>query len=155
MEISDTNPFSMVNNLLKRSNLLNIQRVDDDEELMNTICGNLEFSGLKNCEIIFQYPEVYWCYIELSKEEYTKTVKEIGGLKQIKSSMLFYLNGFNNESLCIYQFVKELVQPGSTKKRKTIEELELQLQEAIEKENYEQASKIKTKIELKLINKSK
>jgi hypothetical protein len=59
MEISDTNPFSMVNNLLKRSNLLNIQRVDDDEELMNTICGNLEFSGLKYCEIILRRRSVH------------------------------------------------------------------------------------------------
>lgn len=155
MEISNDNPFSMVNDLLKRSNFLNIQRVDDNEELMNTICENLEFSGLKDCEIIFQYPEVYWCYLELTKEEYTKTVKQIGGLKQIKSSMLFYLNGFNKESLCIYQFVKELEQPGVIKKRKTLEELELQLEEAVEKENYEQARKIKSKIDVKLNNKRK
>jgi hypothetical protein len=155
MEMSSDNQFSMVNNLIKRSILLNIQRIDDDKELMDNVCSNLDYAGLSNCEIIYQYPVVYWGYIELCKEEYTKTVKEIGGLKQIKSSMLFYLNGFDNNTLCIYQFVKEIDKPGNNKKRKTIEELELQLQEAIENENYEQASKLKSKINIKLNNKRK
>lgn len=155
MEASENNHFSMINNLIKRSNFLNIQRIDDNEELMENMFNNLEFAGLNNCEVIYQYPIVYWSYIELCKEEYTKTVKEIGGLKQIKSSMLFYLNGFDKNTLCIYQFVKELEQPGNGKKRKTLEELELQLEEAVEKEDYEQARKVKSKIELKLNNKRK
>ena len=109
---------------------------------------NIEF--IPDVEKFYNANEVYWLYASFKKEDFHKQISESFGNKFIKNNPVILIKGLDEKDKRILFVHFELDSLSNEKnKRKTLQELKLNLEEAVAKENFELAQKIKLKIELK------
>jgi hypothetical protein len=126
-----------------------VQRVDVLPEMLDAfIEQNIEF--IPDVEKFYNANEVYWLYASFKKDDFHKQVSESFGNKFIKNNPVILIKGLDEKDKRILFVHFELDSLSNEKnKRKTLQELKLNLEEAVAKENFELAQKIKLKIELK------
>jgi hypothetical protein len=97
----------------------------------------------KEEDYLYQFDKVTKLTFMLNNSDFMNVTNELGGKEYIKHDVFFKLAQNGNE-LCIL----ELINDKTTKKRrKTKVELELELDEALVKEDYKLAAKLRDKLE--------
>lgn len=141
--------FGCFLNILNNAKNYCILRVSDDEENKRNVLDrimndfNLDLSVYEET-----YEHIYWVYLELGNDDYDNVISKNVGRKFIKYDHVFHTLDNNNDTCYIFEFQRSLTDKRK-RGRKSLELLELELEDAISKENYELAAKIKTKIDLK------
>lgn len=147
----EINIYEFTNNILDNTELFHIERIDNNEDLINEIFNAyLEYVPVLADIAESPIEKFYYIYIELSKENYQQQVMKVKqlGKKVINKEGVIFLTPINNNpsQFVLYHYLQ--IQT-SKKRRKTILELEIELEEAVKNEKYELAQKIKSKIDLK------
>jgi hypothetical protein len=146
----NTNVLNNVLEIIQNAVYFQVQRVDLPEVFDLFLEENFEYIGNDNIDLFMQAKEVYWLYASFKKEDFHKQVSESFGNKFIKKNNVILIKVLDDKNSKILFLQYEIDSVSNTKhKRKTLQELNLDLEEAVKKENFELAQKIKNKIELK------
>lgn len=97
-----------------------------------------------------KYNKVTSAAFWLKKKDYNKILKDFDNLDYIKEDAMFKFFVFNK-----HLFIVQLIKVTSKGDRKTIEDLEVEMKDAVEVENYELAASLKKKIQIRLTKKRK
>lgn len=108
------------------------------DELLEIL--NIEDQSSEEWKI--KYDDVTIASFWLRKSDYTRILKDLEGSEYVKEDAIYQFFVFG-KSLMIAQFIKVNVKG----ERKTIEELEVEIKEAVDKEDYELATNLKKRIE--------
>lgn len=124
--------------------------VDSEQELSDTV--NFFISSIDEedenkkedmIDWVCNLDRIIWCTLWLDHKDYNKIISEWQGREYIKNEQ-FITNVVNNENnqMMIVQFIRV----KNKNQRKTVEEFQNELDEAVTAENYEVAAKLKKKI---------
>jgi hypothetical protein len=146
----DINVLDFSLDIIQKAVYFQVQRIDIIPEMLDAfIDEHIEYINDK-VDLFYDAKEVYWIYGSFKKEDFHKQVSDSFGKKLIRTNSVINIKFLDEKQTKIVFVHYELDSLSSIRnKRKTIHELKLNLEEAIEQENYELAQKIKNKIELK------
>lgn len=124
--------------------------VDSEQELSETInffISTVELTDEdkkeETIDWVLSLDRIIWCTLWLDHKDYNKIISEWQGREYIKNEQ-FITNVVNNENnqMMMLQFIRV----KNKNSRKTVEEFQNELDEALNSENYEVAAKLKKKI---------
>jgi len=102
-------------------------------------------------EMVNSFPRVMYFYILLKKQDFVRLVSKIFPIKEASNDdIVVYIHSEENDSLYYFELIRE----KRTRHVKSIEELEGELNDAVDKEEYEEAIVIRNKID-KMVKKKK
>lgn len=127
--------------------------VDTEQELTDTVnffISTIESSSKINednkeetIDWVLGLDRIIWCTLWLDHKDYNKIISEWQGREYIKNEQFItnVVNSENNQMMMV-QFIRV----KNKNSRKTVEEFQNELDDAINKEDYEIAAKLKKKI---------
>lgn len=121
-------------------------RIDGNEEIINSILDEMDLYGIDMVNEILGHENVFWIYLELSEADFYKLQIERMKVKDVKADFFYYgITNKKTDTFHLFQVIKVKV----PKQRKSVEELEIELNQAIKIEDYRSAASLKKDIELK------
>lgn len=123
-------------------------RIDGNEDIINSILDEMDLYGIDMVDQILGHENVFWIYLELSEADFYKLQLERMKVKDVKADFFYY--GITNEKTDTF-YLFQIIKIKIPKQRKSVEELEIELNQAIKIEDYRAAAALKKDIELKRI----
>ena len=120
-------------------------KIDEDEVLFNFILDKLEMLG-HDVEPILEFTNVYWTMLVFDTKNFHHYISNLYDRSYIGFDEVFTFH-FNQENDTFYIF--EIAKDKSKKTRKTLQEMENELDILVKEEKFEEAEKLKIKIETK------
>ncbi len=142
--------------IINKSLFFTSVRISDNEEFLNEILDMLTKINY-NVDSILDYENIYYSALLLKKEDYVEIIDEFFKDPEISKLEKIITLNYNEgtDTVYIYEIVQE--KPEDTikkrKPRKTVEELQEDLNNAVKKEDYEKAAKLREQINKKLVKK--
>jgi hypothetical protein len=144
-------------NFLTSAKDFNIKIVDD-EQTMNQLVDFFIDISLENetdadvLEWLFKFDRVIWATIWLTKKDYNEVITQWYGREYIDQDQ-FISNVITKDKK--QMIMLELIKVKDKRNYKTIEELQNELDDAVNNEDYKNAAKLKKQIETRLKRKTK